>query len=149
MIKIDFKALLIAIFAATVTFIIVEFFIEIILARPYGISESAFLGELKPDLSGPMRIILNLLIFILLMSVIICVYVMLRPRFSSDIIAAFTTSAVFLCVIFLFMANFVNLGLFPWKLGLLVFVFNLIELPIAIIAGALTYSSRTTKPETH
>ena len=147
--KIDYKALIISIFIAMVTFIIVEFLIEIILLRPYGISESVFITELKPPLAGAMHTILNLIIFILLMSVIITVHVALRPRFSSDIKAALVTSSIFLAVIFLLVANLVNLGFFPWKLGLLVCLFNLIKLPIAIMAAALAYSARTADNRTN
>jgi hypothetical protein len=64
-----------------------------------------------------------------------------------NIKAALIASAFFLALLFLFLANFVNSGILPWNYGLIAFVSNLIELPIAIIFGALSYTARTKDQE--
>ena len=139
--KINYKALFIASFVAVITFLIVEFVIENIAARPYGITDTDFMT----NATGPYVQIINLLIFLIIMILIMSVHVAIRPSFTSDMKAALMTAGLFLALTLLFLANFSNAGRIPWKISLISFSFNLLELPPAIIFGALSYSARTIK----
>jgi hypothetical protein len=145
--KINYTALLLASLAAGVTFIILEFLVENLLARPYGISDMGYLENLKNEALGVPNQGLNLIIFILLIILVMSVYVAIRPRFKSDIKAALMTSAFFLTFIILFVTNFANLGVFSWKFCLVAIAFNLVELPPTIIIGAFSYTARTENRE--
>jgi hypothetical protein len=63
----------------------------------------------------------------------------LRPMYGVGTKTALITSAFGVFLGFSLFINFINLGLFPLKLGLMEAVFEAIEFPIAMIAGASIY----------
>ena len=71
--------------------------------------------------------------------VIIWIYALIRPKFDSSIKTVLATSFIFLALVYLVLANLANLGMFPIKLLLFSLVLNLIELPVALWAGATVY----------
>lgn len=73
------------------------------------------------------------------MFLIMYVYAAIRPRFNTNIKAGLVTSVIFCVFTSLFLAHFVNLGLFSIKMYLIFLLFNVIELPIAVLFGASIY----------
>lgn len=68
-------------------------------------------------------------------------YAALRPMFGVGIRTALISSAFALVFITSYAVNQTNLGLFPWWISLTELVFQVIELPIALIAGAQYYEA--------
>jgi hypothetical protein len=143
--KVNIKALFVAILASAIGFIIIEFFVEILFFRTFGISEDALYKYFNISPSGLLFQSINLLIFFLNISLIMSVYAAIRPRFSSDIIAAMVTSGLFVLLMTLFLLNLSNLGIYPLTISLTSIIFIIIELPFAVMIGAVTYTSRTGK----
>jgi hypothetical protein len=81
----------------------------------------------------------NAFIALLNCTVMIWLYASLRPMYGVGTKTALITSAFGVFLGFSLFINFINLGLFPLKLGLMEAVFEAIEFPIAMIAGASIY----------
>ena len=143
--KVDIKALFVAIFASAIGFIIIEFLVEILLFRAFGISEEHLYTYFNISPSGVIFQAINLFIFFLNVTLIMSVYVWIRPRFSSDLSAAMTTSGIFASLMALYLLNLTNLGIYPLTISLTSIIFTIIELPFAVMIGAVTYTSRTEK----
>lgn len=141
--KINFGRVMLAGFVAALVFFFVEIVLEGFVYLFFGLCESKifkeFLGYLP---SGTLYHILNIVIFFTICILIMWVYAAIRPRFMSNARAAIVTSLVFWLLVFLFLANFVNVGIFPLKAALLSLGFNLIELPIGILVGSLLYKDK-------
>jgi len=141
--KINFGRVVLAGFVAALVFFFVEIVLEGFVYLIFGICESKiakeFLGYIP---SGTLFYILNILIFFAICILIMWVYAAIRPRFTSNAKAAIVTSLVFWLLVFLFLANFVNIGIFPLEAALLSLGFNLIELPIGILVGSLLYKDK-------
>lgn len=138
--KINFGRVILAGFAAGLTFLFVEIILEGSVRLIFGICESKMFQEafnIAP--SGILFHILNIGIFFMICILIMWVYAAIRPRFSSNAKAAIVTSLIFWLFAFLFTANHINLGIFPLDLYFLNMGFNLIELPVAILVGSYLY----------
>ena len=72
---------------------------------------------------------------------LIWLYASLRPMFGVGPRTALIASSFMFVFIFAFGLNYTNLGLFPLRLTLLDSLNLLIELPLALIAGAHVYES--------
>jgi len=143
--KVNIKALILAILSSALGFLIIEFLVEILLFRAFGISEDAMYNYFNISPSGLLFYIINFLIFLLNMGLIMSVYVSIRPRFSSDLIAAMVTSGLFVLLMTLYLLNLSNLRIYPLTISITSIIFNIIELPFAVMIGAVTYTSRTEK----
>ncbi len=137
--KLNIKSLLVSSIIAAVTFIILEYFIELVFAKLFSISESIYFAHFHIDPSGTQFQLLNILIFFLLMVLIMYVYTLVRPEFKSNISAGIMSSLIFLLFLILMLFNFTNLGILTIKMSLTSIIFNLIELPPAILVGAILY----------
>ena len=122
------------------TFIFVEIIVEGFAKIFFGICEAEILKEISGTLPSGLRYhVLNLTIFFLICILIMSVYAAIRPRFKSHVSAAIATTLIFWSIMALFMASFINTGIFPIKLSLTSLVFNIIELPSAVLVGSLIY----------
>lgn len=83
--------------------------------------------------------ILNILIALVNCTVLIWLYASLRPMFGVGTKTALITSALGVIWGLSMTFNGINLGLFPARIGLVEWVYELIEFPLAMIAGALVY----------
>ena len=72
---------------------------------------------------------------------LIWLYASLRPMFGVGPRTALIASTFMLVFVFAFEINYTNLGFFPLRLALLDAVNLIIELPLALIAGAQVYES--------
>lgn len=82
----------------------------------------------------------------ILISAVNCIWIMwlyaaLRPMFGVGIKTALLTSAFALVFIASFVTDVTNIGLFPTHIAVIELVYELIELPIAVIAGARVYET--------
>ena len=137
--KLNIKAWLLSSIIAAVTFIILEYVIELVFMKLFSVSESVYFQHFNIDPSGTQFQILNLLIFFLLMIVIMYVYTLIRPAFKSGISAGLMSSLIFLIFLSLLLFNFTNLGVMTMKMSLTSIMFNLLELPPAVAVGAIIY----------
>ena len=141
--KVNIKALIISIFVAAIGFLVIEFLVEGIFFKTFKVTEEAYYRHLNISPSGIVFQTINIAIFVLNISLMMFVYALIRPRFKSDAIAAMVTSTIFLAFLILYIANLVNLGIYPLTIILASIIFIIIELPFTILIGAVTYSSRT------
>jgi hypothetical protein len=88
---------------------------------------------------GTLFHVLNLSIFLVQMLMMMFVYALIRPRFNSNVGAGLTTAAVFLFIGFMLLANLTNLGVLPVSLAATMILFSLLELPPALLVGAVLY----------
>ncbi len=92
-----------------------------------------------PIPSGTLYYVLTIVYLYLVCALIMWVYAAIRPRFRDHMGAALAASFVFWLFAFLFVVNYSNVGLYPLKFALLGMGFNLVEIPLATMAGALVY----------
>ena len=91
---------------------------------------------------------LNILIALIKCVVLIWLYASLRPMYGVGTKTALITSAFGIILGASLTINGINLGLFPAKVGLVELVYEAIEFPIAMIAGAFTYEGIFNKMST-
>ena len=84
----------------------------------------------------------NMIIPVLNCTLLIWLYASLRPMYGVGARTALITSAFCIALGFLLFINFINLGLLPVKAGLIEAVFEAIEFPIAMLAGAAIYEGQ-------
>ena len=84
----------------------------------------------------------NVLILVGICLLMMWLYAALRSRFGAGPRTALITALFFWLFVLLLWANFVNLGVFPLEIVVLSLLFNLLELPGAVIAGASVYREK-------
>jgi hypothetical protein len=137
--NINVKGIFVAGALAAVTFLILEIIIETAFSKLFNLSESIYFEQLGIYPGGAQFYIINLIIFIIEMILIMTIYALIRNRFNSNISAGLITSGIFLALGFLILANFTNLGILTFGMGFTSFVFNVFELPPAVLVGAVFY----------
>lgn len=88
---------------------------------------------------GVPNYVLNILIALVNCTILIWLYASLRPMYGVGTRTALITSAFGIIFGFSMTVNGINLGLFPPQVGLVELVYEIIEFPIAMIAGAMVY----------
>ena len=83
--------------------------------------------------------VLNISIALLNCTVLMWLYASLRPMFGVGTKTALIASAFGILLGLSMTVNGINLGLFPAKLGLVEIIYEAIEFPLAMIAGAMAY----------
>ncbi len=127
-------------FVASLAFVFTEMVVEGSVQFIFRISEAKMFVEAFDDLpAGTLYHILNLLYLYLICTLIMWIYAAIKPRFRKRVHAALATSAVFWLFVILFFVNYSNMGLYPYRMTLMTIVFNLLEIPAAVIAGSLVY----------
>jgi hypothetical protein len=141
--KINYGRVFLGGLLALLILIIAELVLEyLVLANIPGIGseEQRFIeafGEVGED--GLIHDVVNVLSAYLTCCLFIWVYAAVRPRFGPGPKTAIVVSAAFVIYWTLLLAWFSNVGLFPIKLSAVSFLTNLIELPLAVLAGAWIY----------
>lgn len=145
--KINYRRVFIGGLIAAVVFIVTELFIEGLAGILWGISETALLREYFPQaLQRGLRFQMhNLLHLLLICIMLIWLYAALRPRFGAGPKTALICAFIFWLIELLLILNLVNMNIIPWKFGMISLVFNAIELPVAVLAGASVYQETTSK----
>ena len=139
--EINVKRMLLAGLAMLVVWVVVEVLVEQGMARVlFGqSSQEMWLQVIELDDWSALNFWVNTFIALLNCTLLIWLYASLRPMYGVGTRTALITSAFGIILGFSLFINFINLGLFPLKLGLLEAGFEAIELTIAMIAGATVY----------
>ena len=85
--------------------------------------------------------LLNIFIFLISCIMVIWLYAALRPMFGVGTKTALITSAFVITFISAYAINETNLGLFPIQITLIQLLYWVIELPVAVVAGAYYYEA--------
>ena len=88
---------------------------------------------------GVANYVLNILIALVNCTVLVWLYASLRPMFGVGTSTALITSAFGKILGFSMTVNMINLGIIPPLIGLSESFYELIEFPIAMMAGAYAY----------
>lgn len=143
MVKVNLGRLLLAAVVTFVAFIATEFVIENFVYFLFNVSEhDLWVERAGVVLSGFKFHVLNLSLFLGICVVIMSVYALIRPSFDSTGKTVIAASAVTLLLFFLTFGTFVNMGVFSLEMMLLSLAFNLVETPVAVLAGASVYEGR-------
>lgn len=129
---------------ASIAFLSIELAVEGIVYVVSGYSEGELLREHFGNIRarGSEYIIITLIGLFIFAVASIWIYALLIERFKSWIKTALVVSLVVLCIAYLPIINFVNLGFLPLTVFLMSLVFNLIEIPSAIILGSAVYKAK-------
>jgi hypothetical protein len=92
---------------------------------------------------GVLNHALNIFLALLNSTLLIWLYASLRPMYGVGTKTALITSALGVIWGFSLTVNGINLGIFPAQVGLVEAVFEMIEFPVAMIAGAAVYEAGT------
>jgi hypothetical protein len=138
--KIKVNQLMLAGLVTLLVFIGVEFLVESLIFRP--LSErilQEWHKELNLNAWKTINIVLNLVIALINCTLLTWLYAALRPMFGVGSRTALVASAFAFLFITAFAVNNVNLGTYPPRIALLELAYLIIELPLAILAGARVY----------
>ena len=83
--------------------------------------------------------LVNISIALLNSTVLIWLYASLRPMYGVGVKTALITSALGIVMGMSLAINAINLGLLPMRFGLMEAIFEAVEFPIAMLAGAAVY----------
>jgi hypothetical protein len=138
--KINVSRVILGGLLAGVVFVLVEIIIEGI-AGLLGVSEREMLLEVSDTitLSGARYHVVNIVYGVVFFIFAIGVYAAIRPRFGAGPKTALITALGFWFLLLLIAINFVNMDIFPVGIVMASLLFNLLELPPAILAGARIY----------
>lgn len=140
--EIKVKRLIYAGINTFLSFIFVEWIVERLIGRALiGDYLNAWHQTLPAPDWGAINILLNLFIALLNTTILMWLYAALRPMFGVGVKTALATSFFVLVFMAVFSINMINLGVFPWEIGLLESVYLIIELPLAMIVGARFYEA--------
>jgi len=132
---------------AAVTFAIVEFFFEGAVGL-IGYNEAAVFQESYPNLQleGAAYQFANILQLLALMIFAIWLYSSLIPRFGAGTTCALVTAFAIWFVYLLIATNFARLEILPMNIAVASLLFNLVEIPLAVLAGSRVYDSAMERP---
>jgi hypothetical protein len=138
--KIKVNQLLLAGLVTLLVFIFVEFVLEsLIFSQLCGRWIEDWYSKLSLNAWGTSNIILNIVIALVNCTLLTWLYAALRPMFGVGSRTALAASAFAFLFRSAFAFNGVNLGIYPLRIALIELGYQLVELPIAILAGARVY----------
>lgn len=142
--KINIKRMLLAGLAMFVMWIAIEILLEGVIADLiFGRNTVEMLAEeVEFREWTAVNYWVNTLIPILNCTVLIWLYASLRPMYGVGTRTALITSAFVVIMGLSLFINFINLGLLPLKATMIEAVFEAIEFPIAMMAGAAIYEGQ-------
>lgn len=146
--KINYGRLLLAAGAAGLAFIFAEIVVEGLARLVFRVDEAALFAErfgAIPEGVGFGAV--NLLILLATCLLMMWLYVALRAHFGPHPRTALIAALFLWLFVLVLWVNFVNLGIFPIEIAALSLGFNLLELPLAAIAGAAVYKDRQSSTE--
>lgn len=139
--EIKVKRMLLAGLAMFFMWALIEILVEHVLARFLLGQTSQDLWIQTIDLTDwtAMNHLVNNGIAILNCTILIWLYASLRPMYGVGTRTALIASAFGVTLLASLFVNFINLGLFPARLGLTEALFVAIEFPLAMLVGAAVY----------
>lgn len=137
--KIKVGRLLVAGMVTMIVFIMVEFLLEFVIFDAL-IGMRNWINQLYAPSSWRISShVLNILIALVNSIILMWMYAALRPMFGVGPKTALIASGFAYAFIFSFMVNFANLRFYPMRPALIELFYQLIEIPIAVLAGAYYY----------
>jgi len=142
--KINIKRLLLAGLAMFIMWIAIEILLELVIADLiFGKSTMQIMAEeIEFREFTALNYWINTIIPVVNCTLMIWLYASLRPMYGVGTRTALITSAFAVILGFSLFANFINLGLLPMKVTMIEAVFEAIEFPIAMMAGAAIYEGQ-------
>jgi hypothetical protein len=138
--KIKVRRLLIAGVITLLAFIVIEFIVEGVLGNVlFSGAYDAWYGKLILPNWTTLNYALNIFIALVNSTMMMWLYAALRPMFGVGIRTALITSAFVFTFIAFYVVNQANLGIFPLKIASIELLYLVIELPLALMAGAQFY----------
>jgi hypothetical protein len=138
--RIKVNRLILAGLVTLLTFIAVEFVVESLIYRPlFGRAIQEWHQTLNLPAWGIGNSVLNILIALVNCTLLTWLYAALRPMFGVGSRTALVTSAFAFFFVAAFAINGANLGNYPLPIALIELGYLLVELPVAILAGARIY----------
>jgi len=127
---------------AAVAFVIAEFVLEGVVGL-FGFNEAALFREMYPGIQfeGVAFQIANVLQLIVLMVFALWLYTALTPRFGAGPTCALVVSFAIWFMFLVFATTFARLGILSVNIAVTSLAFNLVELPLAVLAGASVYDA--------
>jgi len=142
--EIKVKRMLLAGLAMLVVWIAVEILVEQVIAQILFGQSSQEMWQQTIDVSdwSALNFAVGNLTTLTNITLMIWLYASLRPMYGVGTRTALIASAFGVILGFSLFINFINLGLFPLRIGLLEAVFEAIEFPVSMIAGAAVYEGK-------
>jgi len=142
MAKSNFGALISSGLVAAIAFIIAEFLLEGAVGL-FGFNEAAIFREMYPDyrFEGVTFQFLNILQLVVFMIFTMWLYTALTPRFGAGPTCALVASFVMWFMYLVFATNFARLGVLPMNIAVASVLFNLVEIPLAVLVGSSVYDA--------
>lgn len=139
--RIRLNRMLLAGLATFLVWIVVEILVEQVIGRVlFGdLIEQQVIQTTNILDWGIPNYVLNLLIALINCTLLIWLYASLRPMFGVGTRTALITSAFGIIFSLTMTVNGINLGLVPPQVGLTEWIFEVIEFPLAMMAGSLVY----------
>jgi hypothetical protein len=137
--KIKVGRLLLAGFATLIVFILLEVIVEGFFFNALFSVGKWGLPQYSPPRWGIANQVLNISLALLNSIMMIWLYAALRPMFGVGPKTALIASGFAFAFIFSLGINFANLGFYPIQPALIELFAELIELPLALLAGAYVY----------
>jgi hypothetical protein len=137
--KIRVNRLLLSGLVTLLVFIVAELVIESFIGRVLLDDIWGEYGQVLASGWGIPNEVLNIFIALFNSILLIWLYAALRPMFGVGTKTALIAGAFLYSFVLSFVMNFVNMGVFPARIAFPEMIFELIEFPIAIIAGAQFY----------
>lgn len=122
-------------------FIAIEFIVESVGDLLFRGIYDAWYGKLILPNWTTANYVFNIFIALVNSTMLMWLYAALRPMFGVGIRTALITSAFAFTFVAAYVVNQVNLGLFPIWIGLIELIYLILELPLALIAGAQFYEA--------
>jgi hypothetical protein len=138
--RINVKRVILGGLVAGIVFVVAEMVIEGI-AGFLGFSERDMALEASGSLtlSGARYHIVNVVYLFVFFIFAMFVYAAVRPRLGAGPKTAFITAMGFWFLLLMLGVNFLNMNVFPVNLVVASLVFNLLEIPPAMLSGAAMY----------
>jgi len=123
-------------------FFAIEFIVEQLVGRyMFAATIEQWVQELSIQSWNTTNFILNISIVLVSCIMVMWLYAALRPMFGVGTKTALITSGFVLTFISAYAINETNLGLYPLRITLIQLIYWILELPLAVIAGALFYEA--------
>ncbi len=128
--------------AAWVAFAVTEFALEGLVLLLFDVSENELMAQtVTVSRSGARYHAVTFAFFFVECLVIMWLYSLIRTRYRPGVRAALVTSVVVTFLAFVAYVNFTNMGAFAVEALALSLGFNLVEMPVAVLAGAGVYET--------
>lgn len=137
--RIDVKALSYASISAILVYLLLDAILEILIKKITGLSIISCFEQERNISFGVRFHIYNFLLFSAEILLVMFFYAIIRPAFHAKTKPVIITTLFFLVFTSLFLAQMVNLGIYPLHTAVLFIIMIAVELPVSVFLGAYRY----------